>query len=202
MVDKVRKPREQGPSVLPVLEKLFECYPALFGSEFLPLKLGIFHEILAQQPDKFEKDSLKAALGLHTRSTRYLQGVAAGKMRHDLQGLAVEPLAPEHLYLAIMELYRRRQGRSKVDLKPQLLTQLTQAFEASGLGREEYATKVHVNLAETEAPLCEAFAVLDALLAKETAMVRAYQQSGKTPEEFADMYGLSLADVQRALPTP
>jgi sRNA-binding protein len=199
MVDKVRKPREQGPSVLPVLEKLFECYPALFGAEFLPLKLGVFHEILAQHPDKFDKESLKAALGVHTRSTRYLQSVAAGKTRHDLTGTAVEPLAPEHIYLAIMELYRRRQGRSKVDLKPQLLTQLTQAFEASGLGREEYAALVHVNLAEANASLCEAFAVLDAVLAKDTALLRAYQQSGKTPGEFADMYGLSLADVQRAL---
>jgi len=199
MVDKVRKPREQGPSVLPVLEKLFECYPALFGAEFLPLKLGVFHEILAQHPDQFDKESLKAALGVHTRSTRYLQSVAGGKMRHDLAGAPVEPLAPEHVYLAIMELHRRRQGRSKVDLVPQLLTQLTAAFEASGLDREAYAALVHVNLAEPEAPLCQAFAALDAVLAKDTALVRAYQQSGKTPEAFADMYGLHLADVQRAL---
>jgi ProP effector len=199
MVDKVRKPREQGPSVLPVLEQLFACYPALFGADFLPLKLGIFHEILAQHPDKFDKESLKAALGVHTRSTRYLQSVAAGAMRHDLSGVAVEPLAPEHIYLAIMELHRRRQGRSKVDLKPQLLTQLTAAFEASGLSREEYAALVHVNLAEAEVPLCEAFAALDAVLAKDTALLRAFQQSGKSIEAFADMYGLQQADVQRAL---
>jgi ProP effector len=136
---------------------------------------------------------------VHTRSTRYLQSVAAGTMRHDLSGAAVEPLAAEHIYLAIMELYRRRQGRSKVDLKPQLLAQLTQAFEVSGLGREEYASKVHVNLAETDVPLCEAFSLLDAALAKDTALLRAYQQSGKTPEAFAEMYGLQPADVQRVL---
>jgi ProP effector len=199
MVDKVRKPREQGPSVLPVLEKLFECYPVLFGADFLPLKLGVFHEILEQQPDKFDKVSLKAALGVHARSTRYLQSVAAGKMRHDLQGAPVEPVAPEHVYLAIVELFRRRQNRSKEDLKPQLLAQIAQAFVASGLSREDYAACANIILADSGTPLHDAFAAMDAAKAKDAATVRAYQQSGKTPEEFADMYGLDLADVQRAL---
>lgn len=199
MVDKVRKPREQGPSVLPVLEKLFGCYPAVFGADFWPLKLGVFHEILAQHPDKFDKESLKAALGVHTRSTRYLQAVAAGKERHDLQGVPVEPVAPEHVYLAIVELFRRRQNRSKEDLKPQLLAQIAQAFVASGLSREDYAARANIILADSGTPLHDAFAFMDAAKAKDAATVRAYQQSGKTPEEFADMYGLDLADVQRAL---
>ncbi|MBI3532410.1 MAG: prop effector, partial [Burkholderiales bacterium] len=84
---------ERTRSVQPVLEKLFELYPHLFGAEFLPLKLGIFQELLARHPDQFKRDSLKAALGVHTRSTRYLQSVAAGKQRHDLDGAAVEPVA-------------------------------------------------------------------------------------------------------------
>ena len=88
-------PKEAGqrlarrPSVLPVLEKLFELYPQLFGAEFLPLKLGIFQELLAKHPEQLERTSLKAALGVHTRSTRYLQCVAAGKARLDLQGAIV-----------------------------------------------------------------------------------------------------------------
>ena len=72
------------PPVQPVLEKLFELYPQLFGAQFLPLKLGVYHELLALHPDHFQRDALKAALGVHTRSTRYLQSVAGGMARHDL----------------------------------------------------------------------------------------------------------------------
>ena len=129
-------------SVQPVLEKLFELYPQLFGAEFLPLKLGIFQELLALHPEHFARDALKAALGVHTRSTRYLQCVAAGKARHDLQGAAVEPVAPEHVYWAILELFRRRQARSTQDLRPKLRAQLLAAFEVSGLARQDYLTRV------------------------------------------------------------
>ena len=66
-----------------MLEKLFELYPQLFGQTFLPLKLGIFQELLAAHPETFQRDSLKSALGVHTRSTRYLQSVANGMKRHD-----------------------------------------------------------------------------------------------------------------------
>ena len=58
--------------------------PHLFGVVFRPLKRGIFQDLLAAHPDAFEREALKVALGIHTRSTRYLQAVAAGEKRHDL----------------------------------------------------------------------------------------------------------------------
>jgi ProP effector len=195
-------------SVQPVLEKLFELYPHLFGAEFLPLKLGIFQELLASHPEHFARDSLKAALGLHTRSARYLQSVAAGKMRHDLQGVAVENVAPEHVYLAMLELFRRRQGRAKEDLRPKFRLQLIAAFEASGLTRQDYLSRVQTNHAEANTLLEEAFAENDQKLARQEALLRAFDSSGKTAEEFADMYGLDQRDViaalerQRRLQTP
>ncbi|MES2944908.1 MAG: ProQ/FINO family protein, partial [Pseudomonadota bacterium] len=45
--------------VNPVLERLFELYPHLFGAQFLPLKLGVFHELMAKHPEDFKKDELK-----------------------------------------------------------------------------------------------------------------------------------------------
>src|SRR3954462_13508657 len=98
--------------VHPVLEKLFELYPKMFGARFLPLKLGVFHDLMAQHPDLFKKEDLKVALGLHARSTRYLEAVAAGHQRHDLQGVPVEPVAPEHVHHAILEVFKRRHSRS------------------------------------------------------------------------------------------
>jgi ProP effector len=195
--------KQRAEAVQPVLEKLFELYPQLFGAQFLPLKLGVFQELLAAHPGVLDKDTLKIALSVHTRSTRYLQAVAAGMQRHGLDGQPVEPLAPEHIYFAIQELHRRRFARAPDDIKPKLLhqlrAQLIAAFEASGLERQDYLARVQTNDTNAHVVLEEAFAQLDEYLAKEAALVRAYDASGKTPAEFADMYGMHLRDVKAAL---
>ena len=186
-------------SVQPTLEKLFELYPHLFGPKFLPLKLGIFQELLASHPEHFERDALKAALSLHTRSTRYLQCVAAGNKRHDLQGAAVDDVAPEHVYLSLLELFRRRQSRSREDLRPKFRAQLSQAFETSGLTRHEYLARVQSNDLEATALLEEALAEHHEAAARQDALLRAFESSGKTADEFADMYGMDIRAVTAAL---
>ena len=190
---------DRSKAVQPVLEKLFELYPHLFGAEFLPLKLGVFQELLASHPEHFERDTLKAALGRHTRSARYLQSVAAGNKRHDLQGVAIDNVSPAHVYLAMLELFRRRQGRSREDLRPKFRAQLIAAFESSGLNRQEYLSTVQTQDVDANALLEEALAEYDQKLAKQEALSRAFNSSGKTLEEFADMYGLDKRDVRIAL---
>src|SRR6185369_7078792 len=96
------------PRINPTLEKLAQLYPHLFGAVFLPLKRGIFQDILAAHPDVIEREALKEALAQHTRSTRYLTAVASGQPRHDLQGQVVEAMATEHVYQALLEVFRRR----------------------------------------------------------------------------------------------
>ena len=64
--------------VHPLLHKLFELYPRLFGARFLPLKIGVFEDLVAAQPQALPAAELKVALGLHTRSTRYIESVASG----------------------------------------------------------------------------------------------------------------------------
>ena len=54
--------RAPRPDVQPVLERLAALHPALFGAVFLPLKRGIFQDLLAAHPDIFEREALKAAL--------------------------------------------------------------------------------------------------------------------------------------------
>jgi ProP effector len=186
-------------SVQPVLEKLFELYPHLFGAQFLPLKLGVFQELMAAHPDQFERETLKLALGQHTRSTRYLQSVAAGNKRHDLQGVPGDELAPEHVFFAVVELFRRRQRRSRDDLRPKLRNQLMAAFEASGMTHQLYLARVQTKDEAINALLAEALAEHEQKMAKEEATLRAFDGSGKTPEEFADMYGLNARDVIGAL---
>lgn len=189
----------QAQAVQPVLEKLFELYPQLFGAQFLPLKLGIFQELLASHPDDFRKDTLKLALGQHTRSSRYLQSVAAGLQRHDLNGQPVEPVAPEHVYLTMLELFRRRQRNAREDLRPKFRAQLIAAFEASGLSRQDYIAKVQTQDEAATALLEEALAEHAEKLARQQALMALFDSSGKSPDEFADMYGMDRREVTRAL---
>ena len=194
------KPKQHAPRPAnPVLEKLFELHPNLFGAKFLPLKLGIFHDLLARHPDVFKKDELKLAMGQHARSTRYLECVAAGLARHDLDGVAVEPVAPEHVHHAILEVFRRRQARSKEELRPRLTVLLKQAIENSGLGLDDYAALVRVQDEATNALLDDAMAELKAEAAKREALMTTFKASGKTEAEFADMYGMNLKLVSSVL---
>src|SRR5206468_3783544 len=129
--------------VRPVLDKLAHLHPQLFGARFLPLKVGIFEELMTVHPGEFTKEELKAALGFHARSSRYLEAVASGAKRHDLEGNAVDDIAPEHVHHAIMEVFKRRQQRSKENLKPWVVAWLVRAIDASQLSREDYAARVN-----------------------------------------------------------
>lgn len=183
----------------PALEKLFELYPKLFGAKFLPLKLGVFQDLLARHPDDFKKDELKLAMGQHARSTRYLECVAAGHQRHDLDGNPVEPVAPEHVHHAILEVFRRRQARSRDDLRPRLRVLLMEAIEASGLTLEDYAERMRVQDESANTLLDDAVAALKLEAAKREALLGAFSASGRTEAEFADMYGMHPAEVASAL---
>jgi ProP effector len=173
----------------PVLEQLAALYPHLFGEVFLPLKRGIFQDLLAAHPDAFEREALKAALALHTRTSRYLAAVASGQRRYDLQGQAVEAMAPEHVHHALLEVFRRRQGRASEDLRPKLIDRIIHAFDASGLSRADYAELVRSRDDAANTVLDEALAEAAARAAKDEALLRAFEASGQTVEVFADMYG-------------
>jgi sRNA-binding protein len=191
----------RGRKVHPALEKLFELYPNLFGARFLPLKLGVFQDLLDKHADVFKKDELKVGLGLHARSTRYLEAVAAGHPRHDLDGNVVEPVAPEHVHHAILELHRRRAQRNPgEDLRPQLVARIARAVEASGLDREAYAVLVRSRDEDTNAVLDEALAELARQAAKREALLRAFEASGRDSEQaFAEMYGMEAKEVAATL---
>ena len=193
-------PQRRAPRpVPPALEQLAALYPPLFGAVFRPLKRGIFQDLMAAHPEAFEKDALKQALAIHTRSTRYLQAVAAGQQRHDLQGQPVEAMAPEHVHHALVEVYKRRQGRGQDDLLPRLRARIVDNIEASGLSREDYAERVCTRDDAANAVLDEAFAELAARAAKDEALLRTYEASGQSVEAFADMYGMDVRAVTRSV---
>jgi sRNA-binding protein len=195
---KARK-RDRRSDAMPVLEQLAASYPKLFGAVFVPLKRGIFQDLLQAHPDQFDHAALKAALSLHTRSTRYLVAVAEGLQRHDLSGKPVEAMAPEHVHHALLEVFGRRQARSKEDLTPTLRRRIAQAFERSGLTPDAYAALVQGRDEKANAVLDEALQEARAREAKDEALLRAYEAGGGTVQAFADMYGLQESSVEQSL---
>jgi hypothetical protein len=185
--------------VFPVLDKLAALYPHLFGAKFLPMKRGIFQDLLTSHPEAFEKEALKAALAMHTRSTRYLSSVADGNARHNLLGEVVEPMAPEHVHHALLEVFKRRQTRSNDDLTPIVVGRIVQAIEASGLGLDVYADLMRGRDEAGNAALDQALSIARADVAKGEALLRAFRNSGQSVQAFADMYGMDAALVQRTL---
>jgi sRNA-binding protein len=195
---------QQGPQAPrrthPLLEQLAALYPHLFGAVFLPLKRGIFQDLQEAHPEVFEREALKVALGIHTRSTRYLQSVAEGRQRHDLLGNAVEAMAPEHVHHALLEVFRRRKPRDGEDTTEKLRRRLRQAFESSGLSRDAYAELVRSRDEAANQLLNDVFAEITAEDAKAEALLRAFDASGRSSvEEFADMYGLDPRQTGRQL---
>lgn len=185
--------------VHPLLLKLFDLYPRLFGPRALPLQIGIFEQLVAAHPEALPAAELKVALGLHTRSTRYIEAVACGLPRHDLQGNPVEPVAPEHVHHAIIELYRRRAGKDAARARERAVAQLAAAVEASGLGREGYRERFTSPDDTLHAMLEDALAVVAQKQARRAALRNAFQASGKTVAEFAEMYGLDPNEAEALL---
>lgn len=180
-----------GRPVHPLLEQLAQLHPALFGARFRPLKLGTFQDLIARHPDVFEPAALKEALGQHTRSTRYLESLARGDQRCDLDGQAVAPLAVDHQHHALVELFKRRQGRSQEDLQPALRAKVRELFVASGLDRSAYAEAAKVQPEALAALLDQADLDQAADIARREALLRAFELGGVTEAEFADQYGMA-----------
>ncbi len=183
----------------PVLDQLAELHPFLFGESPRPLKRGIFEDLLAAHPEVLERESLKAAMALHARSSRYLTVVASGEMRHDLAQQPVEALTPEQVHHALIEVFRRRGARSREDLRPKLRQRIAQAFEAAGLSAEAYVERMSGRDEEVNQLTREAVAESSQRTAREDALLRAFEGSGKSIDEFADMYGLHVLDANRTL---
>ncbi|MBE2262523.1 MAG: Fertility inhibition FinO [Burkholderiaceae bacterium] len=197
-----RKPRDPAAASrnIEVLERLAALYPQLFGAVFRPLKRGIYQDLLAAQPDAFEPEALKAALGFHTRSTRYLSSVAAGMPRHDLAGQPVEEMAAEHVHQALVAVWRRRQGRKPADdLRARTVARMAQAFEASGISREDWRERLLSRDEAANALLDEALAQAAERAARDEALLRAFEASGQTVAAFAADYGLKAAEAEATL---
>ena len=76
------------------------------------------------------------------------------------------------------------------------VSQLVQAIERSGLGRDGYRERFGAGPDYALSLLEDALMALGQRSARQEALRRAFQASGKSAQEFAEMYGLSAAEVR------
>ena len=108
-------------------------------------------------------------------------------------------MAPEHVHHALLEVFRRRQGRSPEDLTPTLRRRMLQAFESSGLAPEAYAALVRNRDDAHNQLLDEVLSEARAGAARDEALLRAFDAGSHSVEAFADMYGMDGRTAALAL---
>src|SRR5215217_7038593 len=86
-----------------------EVLPRTPDDEALPLKVGIYDDLVALLPaDSDTRKAFRRAMGKYARSFRYLDAVASDSaMRHDIDGNPVGPVSELDRHSASLELYRR-----------------------------------------------------------------------------------------------
>ncbi|MBF9266305.1 EAL domain-containing protein, partial [Paracidovorax cattleyae] len=143
------------------------AYLKRFAIDKLKVDKSFIRDMLASPADMA---ITRAIIGLGR--TLGLQVVAEGRPRHDLQGQAVEAMAPEHVHHALLEVFRRKKPRDGEDLTAKLRRRIVQAHEASGLTRDAYDALVRGRDERANAVLDEAFAEVAERDAKAEALLR------------------------------
>ncbi len=98
-----------------LLKQFQQQFPAF--RDCLPLSIGIDKQILAQLPD-LNRKVMRAALGIHTGSLRYLRVMEKATVRHDLDGTAgaeVTDVHRTHASEVLKERFKKEAERKKAE---------------------------------------------------------------------------------------
>lgn len=93
-----------GLSPRALLKQLQQEFPAF--RDCLPLSIGIDKQLLARMPG-LDRKVMRAALGIHTGSMRYLRAMEKAKQRFDLDGTAGAEVPDAHRQHAKEQLQQR-----------------------------------------------------------------------------------------------
>jgi ProP effector len=104
-----------APSARALLKQLQQEFPAF--RDCLPLAIGIDKQLLAQMPD-LNRKIMRAALGIHTGSMRYLRAMEKAKVRYNLdgtQGAEVTDTHRQHAKEQLQERFKKEAERKKAE---------------------------------------------------------------------------------------
>jgi ProP effector len=99
-----------------LLKQLQQQFPA-FG-KCLPLSIGIDKQLLAKMPG-LDRKTMRAALGIHTGSLRYLRAMEKATVRYDLDGTAGAEVTDTHRLHAketLQQRFKKEAERKKAEL--------------------------------------------------------------------------------------
>ena len=131
-----------APSARSLLKQFQQQFPAF--RDCLPLSIGIDKQILARLPD-LDRKTMRAALGIHTGSLRYLRAMEKATVRYDLDGTGGAEVADTHRAHAketLQQRFKKEAERKKAERDAAL------AEEANRLRQEkllQLATKFSRN---------------------------------------------------------
>jgi ProP effector len=104
------KPSERKLAIQRMRRFLAETFPACFmsaGAAKFPLRIGIYHDVLAQRPD-LDCQQLHNALGDYTSEVEYLMAMTENAVRIDLNGRPAGLVSLDHATVAEERLNRAR----------------------------------------------------------------------------------------------
>ncbi len=126
-----------------LLKQLQQQFPAF--RDCLPLAIGIDKQLLARMPD-LDRKTMRAALGIHTGSLRYLRAMEKATVRYDLDGAAgadVTDVHRTHAKETLQQRFKKEAERKKAErdaaqadeanrLRQEKLLQLASKFSRNG----------------------------------------------------------------------
>jgi ProP effector len=126
-----------------LLKQLQQQFPAFRNC--LPLAIGIDKQLLARMPD-LDRKTMRAALGIHTGSLRYLRAMEKATVRYDLDGTAGAEVTDTHRLHAkevLQQRFKKEAERKKAErdaaqaeeatrLRQEKLLQLASKFSRNG----------------------------------------------------------------------
>ena len=104
-----------APSARALLKQLQQEFPAF--RDCLPLAIGIDKQLLARMPD-LNRKMMRAALGIHTGSMRYLRAMEKAKVRYNLDGTPGAEVTDTHRQHAkeqLQERFKKEAERKKAE---------------------------------------------------------------------------------------
>ncbi len=132
-----------GQSARSLLKQFQQRFPAF--RDCLPLAIGIDKQLLARVPG-LDRKTMRAALGIHTGSLRYLRAMEKATVRYDLDGVAGEAVTDLHRTHAketLQQRFKKEAERKKAErdaaqaqeadrLRQEKLLQLASKFSRNG----------------------------------------------------------------------
>jgi ProP effector len=104
-----------APSARALLKQLQQQFPAFRNC--LPLEIGIDKQLLARMPG-LNRKLMRAALGIHTGSMRYLRAMEKATVRYDLDGKAGAEVTDTHRQHAkelLQQRFKKEAERKKAE---------------------------------------------------------------------------------------